>query len=60
MISNIIQISDISVKEIMVPRIDVISIELNSNLQEIIMIVNEKGYSISQRIRKNVETPGRE
>ncbi len=55
MISNIIQISEITVKEIMIPRIDVISIELNSKLQDIIKIVNEKGYSRLPVYDKNID-----
>ena len=46
MISNIIQLSDITVKEIMVPRVDVISIDINSNIKEIIKIVTEKTINL--------------
>lgn len=55
MISNIIQISDITVKEIMIPRIDVTSIEINSNIQEIIKLINEKGYSRLPVYDKNID-----
>jgi len=45
MIENIISLSKISVKEIMVPRIDVVLINKNSAIDEIINIVDEKGRS---------------
>lgn len=45
MIINIIQLSNISVKEVMVPRVDVVSIDTNSDIKDIIKIVAEKGHS---------------
>ncbi|HNZ26512.1 MAG TPA: hemolysin family protein [Spirochaetota bacterium] len=45
MIENIISLGEISVKEIMVPRIDVVLINKNSAIEEIIKIVDEKGRS---------------
>lgn len=45
MILNIIHISEISVKEVMVPRIDVISIDKQSDISEILKIVGDKGHS---------------
>lgn len=45
MIINIIKLSNINVKEIIVPRVDVISIDSNSDIHDIIKIVAEKGHS---------------
>ena len=45
MILNIIELSDISVKEIMVPRVDVVALNINSDIDEIIKIVDSKGRS---------------
>lgn len=45
MIINIINMSDILVKEIMVPRVDVIAIDKNSDIEEIINIIAKKGHS---------------
>lgn len=45
MILNIIQMSNISVKEVLVPRIDVVSINSQSDIKEIIDIVSENGHS---------------
>lgn len=43
MIMNILNLSSITVKEIMVPRVDVVSIDKNVEIAEIIKIVDEKG-----------------
>ncbi|HOV15430.1 MAG TPA: CBS domain-containing protein, partial [Spirochaetota bacterium] len=45
MILNIIEMSKTMVKEIMVPRVEVVSIDKNSELDEIIQIVESKGRS---------------
>lgn len=45
MINNIITLSTITVKEIMVPRVDVIAIDKNIGIEKIIEIVEEKGRS---------------
>ena len=55
MIINIIQLSDITVKGIMVPRVDVISIDSNRNIKEIIKIVADKGHSRLPVYDKNID-----
>ncbi len=55
MISNIIRLSDITVKEIMVPRVDVISIDSNSSIKDIIKVVTEKGHSRLPVYDKNID-----
>ncbi len=45
MILNIIKLSEIYVREIMVPRVDVIAIDINSKLENIFKIVVENGVS---------------
>lgn len=55
MINNIIQISDITVKEVMVPRIDVTSIECKSNIHDIINLIIEKGFSRLPVYEKNID-----
>lgn len=44
-ITNIIEMSNITVKEIFIPRVDVVSIDIKSNIREIIKIIEEKGHS---------------
>ena len=43
MISNIIDLNDITVKDIMVPRVDVVSLNINSDIEDIIALVDTKG-----------------
>ena len=45
MIINIIELSNINVKEIIVPRVDVVGIDINSDISDIIKIVADKGHS---------------
>lgn len=45
MILNIIKLSEIYVREIMVPRVDVIAIDINSSLEEVFKIVVENSTS---------------
>lgn len=45
MILNIVELSEIYVREIMVPRVDVISIDINSSIEEILKIVADNGIS---------------
>jgi magnesium and cobalt transporter len=45
MIRNIINLSEISVREVMVPRIDVIMIDNASEFEEILELVSSKGHS---------------
>lgn len=44
-IINLLKIKDTTVKEIFIPRVDVVSIDINSDLKEITKIISEKGYS---------------
>ncbi len=43
MIGNITALNDITAKEIMVPRVDVVSLNVNSDIDDIISLVDEKG-----------------
>ncbi len=45
MINSIYEMNETYVKEIMVPRIDVVGIDINSSLDEIVNIVKENGHS---------------
>lgn len=45
MILNIIDMSTITVKEIMIPRVEVVSIDKNLEIEEIIQIIVDKGRS---------------
>ena len=45
MVKGIISLSDSNVKEIMVPRIDVVSISLATSIEEIVTIISDCGHS---------------
>lgn len=45
MIQNVIELSSITAKEIMIPRVDVVSIDKNSELKEVLKIISESGRS---------------
>ena len=45
MVKGIISLSDTNVKEIMVPRIDVVSISLDTPIREIVSIISDCGHS---------------
>jgi CBS domain containing-hemolysin-like protein len=45
MVKGIISLSDTNVKEIMVPRIDVVSISLDTPIEEIVTIISDCGHS---------------
>ncbi|WP_035586859.1 hemolysin family protein [Hippea jasoniae] len=45
MMYNIIEITDISVKEIMVPRTEMVCIEINNSIRELLDIIEEHEYS---------------
>lgn len=45
MIQGIFEISETTVKEIMVPRVDIVSLPITATAQEIIALVKEKGHS---------------
>ncbi|MCK4795822.1 MAG: HlyC/CorC family transporter [Spirochaetes bacterium] len=55
MIVNIIRLSNISVKEIIVPRVDVVSIDSKSEIDDIIKIVDEKGHSRLPVFNENID-----
>lgn len=55
MILNIVELSEIYVREIMVPRVDVISIDINSNIDEILKIVTENGISRLPVYNENID-----
>lgn len=44
-IINLLKIKNMTVKEIFIPRIDVISIDIKSDYNEIVKIISEKGFS---------------
>jgi magnesium and cobalt transporter len=45
MVFNVLGLKDFAVKEIMVPRVDVVSININAEINEIVKIVDENGRS---------------
>lgn len=45
MIYNIISLSNINVKDVMVPRVDMVAVDTNSDIKDIINIVAGKGHS---------------
>jgi len=45
MITNIIDMNNITVKDIFIPRVDVVSIDIKSNIKDIIKIIEIKGHS---------------
>lgn len=45
MIQNIFEIDDLEVDEVMVPRVDVVAIEINANIDEMIKLSINHGYS---------------
>ena len=45
MVQGIVSLSESNVREIMVPRIDVVSISLNTQIAEIIKVVSDCGHS---------------
>lgn len=55
MIYNIIKLSNISVKEVIVPRIDVTSIDSTSKLPDILNIVCDKGHSRLPVFANNID-----
>jgi len=54
-IENVVCISDTTVKEIMVPRIDVVVIKSDQNINEIIKIIVETGHSRIPIFEKSVD-----
>lgn len=55
MIKNIVKLNNITVKEIMVPRVDVVSVECSVSLDEIIKISEERGNSRVPVFDENIE-----
>ncbi len=45
MIHSIFEFSQTTVREIMVPRIDMVCVEINSSLDELIRVIKEKGHT---------------
>jgi len=45
MISSILDLSEITVDKIMVPRIDVIALDINSDLQAVLKLIKDEGHS---------------
>jgi len=45
LISNVLNFSDVTVREVMRPRADVIAIEASASLEQIIHVLEESGYS---------------
>ncbi len=45
MILNIIKLSNISVRDIMVPRVDLHSIDIKASIEEVVAMIQEKGIS---------------
>jgi CBS domain containing-hemolysin-like protein len=55
MISNILDLKDISAKEIMVPRVDVIGINLGMEMAEVLKIVDQNGRSRLPVYKDNID-----
>ncbi len=55
MIRGIVDLSDTNVKEIMVPRIDVVSISLDTPITEIISTISEYGHSRVPVYHENID-----
>lgn len=52
---NIKKFGSLTAKEIMVPRIDVVSVSTDSNIEEAIQLINEKGHSRIPVWEKNLD-----
>ncbi len=55
MISGIFEFSDTTVREVMVPRIDVVSAEITTDVKDIISIVTEAGFSRIPIFRETID-----
>ncbi|MBS4029007.1 MAG: HlyC/CorC family transporter [Ignavibacteriales bacterium] len=55
LISNIFEFTETTVKEIMVPRTDVVAVEINASKEKIMSIVAEEGYSRMPVYQENVD-----
>ncbi len=55
MIENVLELADTNADEIMTPRIDLVAIEENSNLETIVKIINTDGHSRMPVYRKNID-----
>ncbi len=55
LISNIFEFTETTVKEIMVPRTDVVAIEINASKEKIMHIVAEEGYSRMPVYHENLD-----
>ncbi len=56
MLNSIIELKDIRVQEVMIPRTNFIAINAESPLQEIIPIINERGFSRYPVFEDNLDT----
>ncbi len=56
MLNSIIELKDIRVQEVMIPRTDFIAINADSPLQEIIPTINERGFSRYPVFEDNLDT----
>jgi putative hemolysin len=55
MISGIFESSDTAVREVMIPRIDVVSAEITTDIKDIIIIVTEAGFSRIPIFRETID-----
>jgi len=55
MISGIFEFSDTTVKEVMVPRIDMVCVEITTGIEDIIRIVQEAGFSRIPIYRETID-----
>lgn len=56
MIQGIFEISETTVKEIMVPRVDIACLPITANAQDVIRLVKEKGHSRIPIYNENLDT----
>ena len=55
MIENVLELADTNADEIMTPRIDLIAIEENSDLEKIVKIINTDGHSRMPVYRESID-----
>jgi len=55
MIENVLELSDTTAEEVITPRTDIVAIEVNSDLQTIIGIINEAGHSRFPVYEENID-----
>ena len=55
MIENVLELSDTTADEIMTPRTDIVAVEVNSDLQTVLDIINSAGHTRVPVYEKNID-----